>query len=225
MSLTYQQQQEVRRLIDEKHSTNTVFDEVKKMLDQVYFVSRINEETAKAAPPICQKWADNNLSRLTETTAERFMRGTLIHFLHNEIANNREIANFVSSHLKSVEETVVRTTEAKIHDIVNASPGLNPVIQQHLAFLSKKNENQLNEQSNDIKKNANLLRSAVEQNNMLQKNMDSWRQTTKKDMDSWRQTTKKDIDSLKRTNFALTGISVVSLIGVVGLGIQFISKM
>lgn len=184
------------------------------MLNQAYFVHRVDEETAKAAPTICQRWVDNNLTRLTEATAEKHIRNNLSHIFHREIANNRKITSFISTHLKSVEDMVVRATDAKIHDIVNASPSLNPVIQHHLAMLSTKNEKQLSEQSAEIKKNIKQLRFANDAN-----------ETLKNDIDSLKRTTKKDIDSLKRTTVALTGISVVSLIGVVGLGIQFVSKM
>ena len=203
MSLTYQQQQEVKKIVEEKLSTNNIFDTVKDMLNQAYFTRRVDEETTKAAPTVCQRWVDNNLPLLTKTVAEKHMRDNLPQIFHREIANNREITGFISTHLKSVEDTVTRTTDAKIYDIVNASPSLNPVIQHHLAMLSAKNEKQLSDQSAEIKKSAKQLRHAIEVNETL----------------------KKDVDSLKRTTNALAGVSAVSLVGVVGLGLQLYSKM
>lgn len=123
-SLTYHQQLEVERIVDRKLSSNNIFDTVKDLLNQAYFTRRIDEETNKAAPIICQRWADGNLPRFTETTAEKYMRNNLPHIFHREIANNREITGFISTHLNSVKDTVQRTTDAKIHDIVNASPSI-----------------------------------------------------------------------------------------------------
>ncbi len=210
MSLTYHQQQEVERIIDRKFSSNNIFDTVKDLLNQAYFTRKVDEETNKAAGIICQRWVDGNLPRFTETTAEKYMRNNLSHIFHREIANNHEITGFISTHLNSVKDTIQKTTDAKIHDIVNANPSLNPVIQHHLATLASKNEKQLNNLSEDIKRSAQHLTRAIETNEILKRDTISLI---------------KDVESLKQTTNALVGVSVISLAGIFSMGIHMYSKM
>jgi len=210
MNLTYYQQQEVERIVDRKLSSHNIFDAVKDLLNQAYFTRKVDEETGKAAPIFCQKWADQNLPRFTENVTDKYMRSNLPRIFHTEIVNNHEINGFISTHLNSVKDTVQRTTDTKIQDIVNASPSLNPVIQHHLATLAAKNEKQLNDQSEDIKRSTLHLKQANETNERLRTNVESLR---------------KDVESLKQTSNALVGVSAVSLAGIFGMGIHLYSKM
>lgn len=84
------------------------------------------------------------------------------------------------------------------------------MIQHHLATLASKNEKQLNDLSEDIKKSAQNLTRAIETNETLKKEAMSL---------------KKEVESLKQTTNALVGVSAVSLAGIIGMGINMYSKM
>lgn len=198
MSLTLDQEFQVRRIVDEKFTQHSFSDSLSKFLDKARLNDQIREKTNAIVPRVCQDWVSQNMRIETESVTNNFMRNNFGRFFKQEIADNRDVNGFITAHLQSVKDCVESASDSTVKKIVDTSTQFNPIFQKHLEVLGQRNKVQLDEQLIEIRASKSQLDNALRDNVQLN----------------------KEISSLKSHVNTLTGFTTLSLAGVVGLGVS-----
>lgn len=196
--LTYEQKREVKDIVNAELNKQSYVDSFRKLLEHAQFNQMVKNKVDDVVPKVGEEWARNNLKIQTESIANTYMRNNFTPFFRREIADNKEVQGFISGHLKQVDAQVTDTTEKTVKRIVDTSSKFNPIFQQHLEILGERNKVALAEQSDKITKSLNDMNKIKLENSEL----------------------RKRTLVLEKSNNMWAGISTMSLMGVIGLGVH-----
>lgn len=202
MSLTYGQELQVKRIVEDKLSQHSFLDNINSFFEKVRLDQQIREKTETIVPHVCQNWINNNMRIETESAANNYMRNNFGRFFKQEVSENKDINGFIATHLQSVKDQVETTANGTVRKIVDTSTQFNPIFEKHLEVLSERNKAQLDAQLREIQQSKAQLDTALKENAQLN----------------------KKIGSLKGQVNNLTGLTVCSFAGIIGLGCSALLK-
>jgi len=193
--LNYKQTREVEKIVDNKMSQQSFFDNFRKMFEHLQFTQMVKDKVDIVVPQAGDEWVKKNLRLETESITNSYMRNNFLFFFRKEVSENKEVQGFVSQHLKEVEDKVNVTAKNSVDRIVDTSSKFNPIFDSHLSILTQRNKNTLDEQSNKIREGFDSMRRVELENQQLRK------RTT----------------ALEKSYNVVAGVSTISMIGVLGI--------
>lgn len=193
--LNYKQTREVEKIVDNKMSQQSFFDNFRKMFEHIQFTQMVKDKVDIVVPQAGDEWVKKNLRLETESITNNYMRNNFLSFFRKEVSENKEIQGFVSQHLKEVEDKVNVTAKKSVDKIVDTSSKFNPIFDSHLSILTQRNKITLDEQSNKIREGLDSMRRVELENQQLRK------RTT----------------ALEKSYNVVAGVSTISMIGVLGI--------
>ncbi len=211
--LSYNQCQVVRGIITEEMHKNDWLDVLKTSIEKMHLEQKIRDTTDKIVPKVCDNWVHTNMKPAAETYFSDFLSRNFGSHFNREMNQNKQIA----SHLEEVKKRVSETSDSVIYRMVSDNTALNPVLQQCVSVLTDRNKVLFDNHAAELKTSLKELRQSTRSlNNAMIEN-------SKLDMRLGE--LEKSKNSLERTNNVLTGVSILSLAGVLGLGVKFFSKI
>jgi hypothetical protein len=206
--LNYTQKEEVRDIVNTKLSNYSFNDQLQNIFRQLNLEHQVHEKVDSRVrtivPEVGNEWSRTHLVPLTERTASEFMRDNFTGYFRRQIAENKEVTGFISSHLKDVEDRVKSTANSAVDQVVGSSKKFEPIFQSHLSILGRRSHEQIESQMGEFNKSKVLLDRALDENGKLRERIESLKEKT---------------TELESSNSTLKTVSAVNFMSLAGLGL------
>jgi hypothetical protein len=209
MFLSNYQKEDIKAIIDERIKEMKIFETMIQSTNPL-IEQEIRDKITILVPEICHEWINRNIKFETEFIINEYLKNNFTEIFRKEISENKNMNNFIDTHLQSIENRIEEAANATVKRIVDTTGVYNPIFQSQVAILSEKNKNMLETQNQELRDNKNMM---MEQTKELQQN-----KTILNAVVEQNETLKDRINRLESSNKLFQGIVTFSL-GIIGIGL------